>query len=72
MGSRLHLVTQSGQPYGSVRRCCERCGQMCWRGMKGSAERWTDDPAEFAASALRCDRLLTPPSDPAPSGQAEG
>lgn len=22
----LHLVTQDGQPYGSVRKCCEKCG----------------------------------------------
>lgn len=22
----LHLVTQRDQPYGSVRRCCEKCG----------------------------------------------
>lgn len=26
----LHLKTQRGQPYGSERRCCERCGQMIW------------------------------------------
>lgn len=24
----LHLMTQRGQPYGSVRLCCERCGLM--------------------------------------------
>jgi len=24
----LHLMTQRDQPYGSVRRCCERCGLM--------------------------------------------
>ena len=24
----LHLMTQRGQPYGSERRCCERCGLM--------------------------------------------
>jgi len=22
----LHLVTQRNQPYGSTRKCCERCG----------------------------------------------
>ena len=22
----VHLITQRDQPYGSVRRCCERCG----------------------------------------------
>lgn len=24
----LHLMTQRDQPYGSERRCCERCGLM--------------------------------------------
>ena len=24
----VHLITQRDQPYGSVRRCCERCGAM--------------------------------------------
>lgn len=24
----LHLMTQRDQPYGSARRCCERCGMM--------------------------------------------
>lgn len=24
----LHLMTQREQPYGSVRRCCERCGLL--------------------------------------------
>ena len=28
----LHLMTQRDQPYGSERRCCERCGIMLvWR-----------------------------------------
>lgn len=26
----LHLMTQDDQPYGSQRRCCERCGVMIW------------------------------------------
>jgi len=26
----LHLMTQDNQPYGSTRRCCERCGRMIW------------------------------------------
>ena len=50
----LHLVTQTGQPYGSVRRCCERCGRMCWRGQEGSAQRWTDSAAEWAAAGDHC------------------
>ena len=28
----LHLMTQRDQPYGSMRRCCEKCGLMLvWR-----------------------------------------
>lgn len=30
----LHLITQRGQPYGSYRYCCERCGDMHVEGMK--------------------------------------
>ena len=26
--SQVHVIDQSGQPYGSVRRCCNRCGVM--------------------------------------------
>lgn len=29
----IHLLGQVGQPYGSVRRCCERCGIMITEGM---------------------------------------
>ena len=36
----LHLVTQRDQPYGSVRRCCEKCGAMV-HGASGVC--WTDD-----------------------------
>ena len=50
----LHIVDQSGQGYGSVRRCCSYCGRMCWPGMQGSAQRWTDNWAEFKASPDRC------------------
>ncbi len=50
----LHLVTQEGQPYGSVRRCCEVCGRMCWPGMLRSAMRWTDDRVAYEAAADRC------------------
>jgi hypothetical protein len=52
----LHLVTQRGQPYGSVRRCCEQCGRMCWPGRPGSAERWTDDPVVFDDAENNCQR----------------
>lgn len=50
----LHLVTQRGQPAGSVRKCCEVCGRMCWSGQAGSAKRWTDDPDAWAAASDRC------------------
>jgi len=42
---RLHLKTQSGQPYGSVRKCCERCGFML-AGQAGE-EAWTSDEREW-------------------------
>lgn len=31
----LHLVSQRGQPYGSVQRCCEVCARMIQRGLAG-------------------------------------
>lgn len=50
----LHIVDQSGQPYGSVRRCCNECGRMCWPGMVGSATRWTDDWNEWSDAEDNC------------------
>lgn len=50
----LHLVTQNDQPYGSRRRCCERCGRMCWPGMKGSALRWTDNASLWRDAKDSC------------------
>ncbi len=42
----LHLVTQDNQPYGSTRKCCERCGK--WVGtMDGYTSGWTDNHEEF-------------------------
>lgn len=48
-----HVVDQSGQPYGSVRRCCNQCGAMAVPGMitVGSVAEWWDLPPE-----RRCDR----------------
>ena len=43
-GYAVHLVTQRGQPYGSVRRCCEICGIMVW------PERQGDDTPMFVTS----------------------
>jgi hypothetical protein len=31
--SNVHVIDQSGQPYGSERRCCNRCGAMATPGM---------------------------------------
>jgi hypothetical protein len=44
----LHLKTQDHQPYGSERRCCERCGIMIW-GSPPDGPKWTDDRALYAA-----------------------
>lgn len=45
----LHLMTQRDQPYGSQRKCCERCGTMLvarpdsfWR-----VNAHTDNPADW-------------------------
>ena len=50
----LHYVSQDDQPYGSVRHCCECCGSMCWPGMKGSAQRWTDDYQRWSDAEDNC------------------
>lgn len=49
MAVTLHLMTQRGQPYGSERRCCERCGLMMvarppwfWK-----EHAWTDEPEHY-------------------------
>jgi hypothetical protein len=49
MTTTLHLMTQRGQPYGSVRKCCEMCGAMLvtrsdayWR-----KNAYTDNPADW-------------------------
>ena len=48
----LHLITQRGQPYGSVRRCCEMCGEY---GKIGDGEHfWTDDPEAYRGSMAAC------------------
>ena len=47
----MHVIDQSGQPYGSVRRCCNRCGRMADIGMRyvHSIEDWSQLP-----EAQRC------------------
>ena len=61
----LHLMTQRGQPYGSERRCCERCGLMMvsrpdsfWK-----SHTWTDEPSRYrpwAASEANVPDELVP------------
>ena len=51
----LHLVTQRNQPYGSVRKCCERCGAMAGP-YTNIGKRWTDDETEYQFSELNCER----------------
>lgn len=41
----LHLMTQENQPYGSSRRCCERCGVMIWPHPQPI---WTDNRSTYA------------------------
>lgn len=57
----VHLRTQRAQPYGSERRCCERCGLMVWPAMQqDKTPPWTDDEAAYEAHAGRCDRVKQP------------
>lgn len=53
-GKRIHLKTQDNQPYGSERRCCERCGIMIWGSAHGLT--WTDNREAYAAAATACDK----------------
>lgn len=60
----LHLVTQRGQPYASVRKCCEMCGTACgpyWPG--DQRDLWTDDPKDYEQAENNC--LKTPALPPA-------
>jgi hypothetical protein len=54
-GHRLHLVTQDNQPYGSVRRCCERCGVMAGPySFTKPGPVWTDDAEQYESDEYRC------------------
>jgi hypothetical protein len=56
-GPTLHLVTQRDQPYGSRRKCCEKCGKMCGPFVPVQNDvRWTDDQLIYAMSEDRCDK----------------
>jgi len=56
----LHLVTQRGQPYASVRRCCEMCGVASgpyWPGSDPSS--WTDDEEVWREAEDNCTKTNT-------------
>lgn len=64
----IHLVTQFGQPYGSVRRCCQECGTMT---IGPDAPPFTDDPETWgktevlsASGYIRCTNVLAKGGDP--------
>jgi len=66
MNTVMHLVTQNGQPYGSVRKCCEKCGlsvfSMNGPGGHGYVEwdsDYTKDNAE-SQDAVRCCDITSP------------
>jgi hypothetical protein len=54
--SRLHLVTQDRQPYGSVRRCCEECGLAVFA-FYGEGDKYVDDKKYYNAYFARGNRL---------------
>lgn len=41
----VHLKTDRNQPYGSERRCCERCGIMIWLGPE--VPPWVDNETDY-------------------------
>lgn len=49
----LHLKTQDGQPYGSVRKCCEECGVMILGDSLPEGEHWTDDRELYTEGEYR-------------------
>ena len=53
----LHLITQRGQPYNSMRLCCEYCGRSVYDINGGFGEAWTDELKQFLDSPLAC-RLI--------------
>ncbi len=61
----LHLKTQRNQPYGSERRCCERCGVMIWI---PPVPEWTDDEDVYnnpPEGYVRCEDARKERHDPA-------
>lgn len=58
MKSIMHLITQRDQPYGSERKCCEKCGIAIWNihGDDGYVEYESDYTKDFADQfdAIRC------------------
>lgn len=53
--AKLHLITQVGQPYGSTRKCCERCGRAVPYITNDYSERWTTDPEEYHYDKNTCE-----------------
>jgi hypothetical protein len=60
----LHLVTQNGQPFGSVRRCCEMCGLAVCSIVDKVGEALTENEKQYNDSPLNCWKEL-PPTHPA-------
>jgi hypothetical protein len=49
----IHILSQEGQPYGSERRCCNRCGVMIWG---ASAPAYVDNWTDYEASPNNCSK----------------
>lgn len=66
MSTTLHLMTQRDQPYGSVRKCCERCGLMlvsrpdsfwlsnAWTADEAAYKHWPAGTANVSAELVPC------------------
>lgn len=52
-----HLLTQDGQPYGSVRKCCERCGLAIPEINPSTRDDiWYDNVKDYYSSELNCSK----------------
>ena len=57
----VHLLDQSGQPYGSERRCCNRCGIMIWPEQQARLGTpmpvYVDNEADYNAAPYNCSKM---------------
>ena len=57
----VHLLDQSDQPYGSERRCCNRCGVMLWPEQQAKLgtpmPAYVDNVNDYDAAPYNCSKV---------------